>query len=51
MNTPNCGPLKMENGPLAVEAARKAIEAVLDVPMYKGKDPGHYEVHIDTSFL
>eukprot|EP00563_Minutocellus_polymorphus_P008228 CAMPEP_0181027036 /NCGR_PEP_ID=MMETSP1070-20121207/3956_1 /TAXON_ID=265543 /ORGANISM="Minutocellus polymorphus, Strain NH13" /LENGTH=863 /DNA_ID=CAMNT_0023104263 /DNA_START=403 /DNA_END=2994 /DNA_ORIENTATION=- len=49
LNTPQCGPWAMENGPIAVEAARKAVSAVLDAPMHMGSEPGHYELHIDAS--
>ena len=49
LNTPKCGPWAMEMGPIAVEAARKAVSAVLDAPMHMGVDPGHYELHIDAS--
>lgn len=47
-NLPKCGPWAMENGPIAVEAARKAVAAVLDAPMHMGSEPGHYELHIDA---
>lgn len=49
LNTPKCGPWAMEMGPIAVEAARKAVSAVLDAPMHMGVEPGHYELHIDAS--
>ena len=49
LNTPKCGPWAMEMGPITVEAARKAVSAVLDAPMHMGVDPGHYELHIDAS--
>jgi predicted acylesterase/phospholipase RssA len=48
-NLPKCGPWAMENGPRAVEAANKAMLASLDLPLYRGKEEGHYELHIDTS--
>ena len=47
-NLPKCGPWAMENGPIAVEAARKAVAAVLDAPMHLGSEPGHYELHVDA---
>jgi Patatin-like phospholipase len=46
---PPCGPLHMANGPIAVEAARQAMRASLDVPLFLGKEMGHYELHIDAS--
>jgi len=49
INTPKCGPWAMQNGPRAVEAARRAVAAVLDAPMHVGKEPGHYELHIDAA--
>lgn len=53
-NLPPCGPWAMENGLRAVEAARKALKASLDHPLFlsgSGED-GHYELHIDTrSFI
>jgi len=49
VGTPKCGPWAMENGPRAAEAARGAIEAVMDVPMYKGREDGHYELHVDAA--
>lgn len=51
LNTPKCGPWAMENGPLAAEAGRKAMNAVLDLPMYQGKEKGHYIVNVDFSLL
>lgn len=48
-NLPQCGPWAMENGPRAVEAANKAMLASLDLPLYRGKETGHYELHIDAS--
>lgn len=51
-NLPRCGPWAMENGPRAVEAARLAMLASLDVPLYFGKEMGHYELYIDaTEFI
>jgi hypothetical protein len=48
-NLPQCGPWAMENGPLAVEGARRAMKEALDLPVYLGKEEGHYELHIDAS--
>lgn len=48
-NLPPCGPLNMPNGPLAVEAARRAMRASLDALLFLGKEEGHYELHIDAS--
>ena len=48
-NLPRCGPWAMANGPRAVEAANKAMLASLDLPLYRGKEDGHYELHIDAS--
>lgn len=48
-NLPSCGPWAMSNGPKAVEAARRAMRASLDLPLHHGKEPGHYELHIDAS--
>jgi len=48
-NLPRCGPWAMENGSIAVEAARRAVAAVLDAPMHVGREPGHYELHVDAS--
>jgi Patatin-like phospholipase len=45
---PPCGPWAMSNGPKAVEASLKAMQASLDVPMFLGRDPNHYELHIDA---
>jgi len=51
-NAPDCGPWAMSNGPRAVQAARDAIKAVLDLPMYKGEEDGHYVVRVDaTAFI
>jgi predicted acylesterase/phospholipase RssA len=51
-NTPSAGPLAMENGPKAVESSRMAMLASLDLPLYRGKEPGHYILHIDaTEFI
>mmetsp|Transcript_3715 Transcript_3715/g.5036 ORF Transcript_3715/g.5036 Transcript_3715/m.5036 type:complete len:410 (+) Transcript_3715:135-1364(+) len=49
LNTPDCGPWNMENGPRAVTAAQRAIQASLDTPMSRGAEAGHYELHIDAS--
>ena len=48
-NLPPCGPWAMNNGPLAVDRARLAMKKALDLPMYIGREEGHYEIHIDTS--
>ncbi|KAG7355464.1 patatin-like phospholipase [Nitzschia inconspicua] len=48
-NLPQCGPWAMKNGPLAVEASRRALLASLDLPLHKGKTDGHFELHIDAS--
>lgn len=48
-NLPMCGPWAMEQGPRAVEAANKAMLASLDLPLFRGKEDGHYELHIDAS--
>jgi Patatin-like phospholipase len=45
---PPCGPWAMSNGPKAVDAALNAMRASLDVPMFLGRDPDHYELHIDA---
>jgi len=47
--TPQCGPWAMQNGPRAVEAARKAVIDILDAPMYHGLEEGHYILHVDAS--
>ena len=49
LNTPRCGPWAMANGPRAIEAARRAMLASLDLPLYYGKEKGHYELHVDAS--
>ena len=46
---PLCGPWAMENGPRAVEAARKAMIDILDSYMWKGNEEGHYVIHVDAS--
>eukprot|EP00978_Attheya_sp_CCMP212_P048347 scaffold507292_cov79-Attheya_sp.AAC.1 len=48
-NTPRCAPWAMANGPLAVEAARLALQSVLDQPMYHGNEKNHYIVHADAA--
>jgi len=50
-NTPQSGPLAMENGPRANESARKAMLASLDIPMYRGKEKNHYILEIDASLF
>ncbi len=39
----------MSNGPRAVDAARAAMKATLDAPLFLGDEEGHYELHIDAS--
>jgi Patatin-like phospholipase len=48
-HTPQAGPLALENGPRAVAASRLAMLSTLDLPMYKGQEPGHYIIHVDTT--
>jgi len=48
-NLPQCGPWAMQNGPRAVQAAKEAMMASLDLPLYRGTEDGHYELHIDAS--
>jgi hypothetical protein len=48
-NLPQCGPWAMENGPLAVEAARIAMKQSLDLPLHLGEEDGHFELHIDAA--
>eukprot|EP00549_Striatella_unipunctata_P001917 CAMPEP_0118687610 /NCGR_PEP_ID=MMETSP0800-20121206/8479_1 /TAXON_ID=210618 ORGANISM="Striatella unipunctata, Strain CCMP2910" /NCGR_SAMPLE_ID=MMETSP0800 /ASSEMBLY_ACC=CAM_ASM_000638 /LENGTH=291 /DNA_ID=CAMNT_0006584815 /DNA_START=258 /DNA_END=1133 /DNA_ORIENTATION=- len=48
-NSPSCGALSLEQGPQAVEAARKAFTEILDAPMPKGKEEGHYIIDFDAS--
>ncbi len=48
-NAPQCGPDRMENGPLAVKAAFDAVTAVLDAKLYYGEEENHYILHIDAS--
>ena len=48
LNTPQCGPWAMSNGPRAIEAARRAMEASLDLKLYHGEQEGHYELHVDA---
>lgn len=41
----------VRNGPVSVEVAKRAMSASLDLPLYHGSEPNHYELHIDsTSF-
>ena len=47
-NAPSCGPEKMSNGPLALQAAEAAVKAVLDVPLYRGEEDNHFILHIDA---
>lgn len=48
-NLPHVGPFCIEVGPKAVEASRAAMAASLDVPLYRGREDNHYELHIDAS--
>jgi hypothetical protein len=47
-NLPQCGPWAMQNGPRAVEAARRAMLASLDVPLMQ-IDDRHLSIRIDAS--
>lgn len=47
-NLPQCGPWAMSNGPRAVDAAYQAMLSSLDVPLHRGQEENHYELHIDT---
>jgi len=49
INTSQCGPGNMENGPKVVEACREAVLSSLDKPMAEGIENGHYELNIDVS--
>jgi predicted acylesterase/phospholipase RssA len=49
LNLPQPGPWAMGNGPMAVEAAQRAMKASMDVPLFRGKENNHYELRIDTS--
>ena len=56
---PFCSPLTMENGPIAIRAARRAIRATMDQPISattstftmngEGKEQYHYVLEIDAS--
>jgi hypothetical protein len=48
-NLPMCGPWAMANGPIAVDAAHRAMMATLDLPLYHGHEANHFELHIDAS--
>jgi hypothetical protein len=48
-NLPLCSPFHMTNGPITVDAAHRAMMATLDLPLYKGREANHFELHIDTS--
>jgi hypothetical protein len=50
-NLPQCGPWAMSNGPIAVQAAKRAMVRSMDVPLFLGKEPNHYELHIDASYF
>jgi len=55
VNTPMCGPWAMKNGPRAVESTRKAMSAMMDVPMERVAVEGaqqhqhHYLLRVDAS--
>ncbi|EED88216.1 predicted protein [Thalassiosira pseudonana CCMP1335] len=49
VNTPICGPWAMQNGPRAVDSARKAMKAALDSPMERGACDNHYVLRVDAS--
>lgn len=48
-NTPMCGPWAMENGPRAVESARMAMLAAMDIPLERGTSTNHYILRVDAS--
>lgn len=55
-NLPQPGPWNMLNGPKAIIAAKNAMIASLDIPLYpmnyndkENNNNNHYELHIDTS--
>ena len=48
-NVPQCAPWAMENCPRAATAAMEAIIAVLDTPMYKGNEEGHYVLSLNAT--
>ena len=50
-NMPKCAPWAMENCPRAATAAMEAITAVLDTPMYQGKEAGHYVLSVDATMF
>ena len=49
IGTPLCGPWAMQNGPRAVDSARKAMAAVMDLPMERGTCDNHYVIRVDAS--
>ena len=51
LGTPMCGPWAMQNGPRAVESARKAMAEALDTPMERvvSTSDDHYLVKVDAS--
>jgi len=50
IGTPMCGPWAMQNGPIAVDSACKAMVAALDVPMERGPSgDNHYVIRVDAS--
>ena len=50
-NMPMCAPWAMENCPRAATAAREATTAVLDTPLYKGNEEGHYVLYVDATMI
>mmetsp|Transcript_13102 Transcript_13102/g.28434 ORF Transcript_13102/g.28434 Transcript_13102/m.28434 type:complete len:1079 (+) Transcript_13102:290-3526(+) len=49
VGTPVCGPWAMRNGPRAVESARLAMVAALDMPMERGTCDDHFVIRVDAS--
>jgi hypothetical protein len=49
IGTPLCGPWAMQNGPRAVESARKAMTAALDLPMERGTCDNHFVIRVEAS--
>ena len=49
VGTPVCGPWAMQNGPRAVESARLAMVAALDLPMERGTCDDHFVIRVDAS--
>jgi len=54
VNTPVCGPWAMKNGPRAVESTRRAMAAMLDVPMERvlveGTSPSKFDDDNDNHY-